>query len=129
MANQKISGFTLIEALVSILVISISFLGLASLQSSLWSASSLIHSTSQAYLLASSQLEQAQTPWITTRSTITRAGTTVFIHDLVSTSQARLNKHRISVRWNIQSGQQLVQLSSVSFTTDLADTRWLIQPR
>lgn len=129
MTNHKYSGFTLIEAMVSVLVISIGFLGLASLQSRLWSASSLLHSTSQAYMLASSQLEQAQTPWVTTRSIINRASSTIFTHNLMTTSVEKLNRHEVSVRWDIQSGQQLVELNSYSFTTDLVDTRWLLYPR
>ena len=56
-------GVSLIEALVSLLVISIGLLGLAQLQARLSIASLRLHASSQAYLLGATGIERSLTLW------------------------------------------------------------------
>ena len=64
-SKQAQAGFSLIEALVSVLVVSIGVLGLCRLQAQLWSSSSALHAGAAAKLLANSCLEKTVTSQLT----------------------------------------------------------------
>lgn len=128
MTIHKLSGFALVEALVSVLVLSVGFLGLANLQARLWSTSSLLHNTSQAYLVATNQLEKARTTWVSTKSIASQSNNTVFTHNLTFNSFGKLDLHKVSVLWKEQSGKQAIELDTYSVTVDTLDTRWLMSP-
>jgi Tfp pilus assembly protein PilV len=55
--NKHSHGISLIEALITLLVLSIGLLGLGQLQARLWSSSAKLHATSNAYLLGTEYLE------------------------------------------------------------------------
>ena len=129
-------GFSLIEALVSLLVLSIGVLGLCRLQAQLWSTSNALHAAAAANLLASSHLEKTVTTLLTgidldqdSASELVYAGT-LMSTELSVANTAEITTVEIRVQWSNQSGTHSIQLSSA---TDghpaAADTRWLLPAR
>jgi type IV pilus modification protein PilV len=126
-------GFTLIEAMVSLVVLSIGLLGLAQLQARLWSASGDLHSTDEAYLLASNTLEKSAIAQMLaadlsadTTAQIT-ASATLFAVDLSLTKQQQLAEATVRVEWEHQSGLRSLALDSAIYTNAPAsDNRLLL---
>ena len=126
-------GFTLIEAMVSVVVLSIGLLGLVQLQARLWSASGDLHSTDEAYLLASNTLEKSAIAQMLaadlsadTTAQIT-ASATLFAVDLSLTKQQQLAEATVRVEWEHQSGLRSLVLDSAIYTNAPAsDNRLLL---
>jgi prepilin-type N-terminal cleavage/methylation domain-containing protein len=126
-------GFSLIEAMVSLLVLSIGLLGLGQLQTRLWRTSGELHSMAEAYLLGASELEKslAVLGTGTTPSgngfTRTSSSGTVYQAQLALAANGQLVDAEIRVGWNDRGGQQAIRLQTAA-VTDLyeADTRWLL---
>jgi prepilin-type N-terminal cleavage/methylation domain-containing protein len=126
-------GFTLIEAMVTVVVLSIGLLGLVQLQARLWSASGDLHSTDEAYLLASNTLEKSAIAQMITADLIadTRAqlagSATLFAVNLSLTQQQQLAEARVRVEWEHQSGPRSLALDSAIYTNSRAsDSRLLL---
>jgi type IV pilus modification protein PilV len=126
-------GFTLIEALVSVVVLSIGLLGLGQLQARLWSFSGDLHSTDEAYLLASNALEKFVMAQIIAADLIAdttaqiTASATQFTVDLSPTEQPQLIEARVRVEWEHQSGLRSLALDSAIYTNSRAsDSRLLL---
>lgn len=129
-------GFSLIESLVSLLILSIGVLGLCRLQAALWSNSNALHAAAMAGLLARDQLEKTVTSELTdighnrdevaefvyagnpfsTAASITRT-------DAVSVAEVR-------VQWTDHTGTHSMTLATAtSSRPTAADSRWLLPPR
>jgi len=126
-------GFTLIEAMVSVVVLSIGLLGLVQLQARLWSASGDLHSTDQAYLLAGNTLEKSAiaqmiaVDLIADTSAQITASATLFTVDLSLTEQRQLAEATVRVEWEHQSGLRSLALDSTIYTNSHAfDNRLLL---
>jgi len=126
-------GFTLIEAMISLVVLSIGLLGLAQLQARLWSASGDLHSTDEAYLLASNTLEKSAIAQMIAADLITdttaqiTASATLFAVDLSLTKQQQLTEATVRVEWEHQSGLRSLALDSTIYTNAPAsDNRLLL---
>lgn len=126
-------GFTLIEAMVSVVVLSIGLLGLVQLQARLWSASGDLHSTDEAYLLASNTLEKSVIARMIAADLIAdttaqiTASATVFAVDLSLTEQEQLAEATVNVEWEHQSGLRSLALDSAIYTNYRAsDNRLLL---
>jgi len=126
-------GFTLIEALVSVVVLSIGLLGLGQLQARLWSASGDLHSTDEAYRLASSALEKSAIAQMIAADLIAdttaqiTASATQFAVDLSRTEQPQLIEARVLVEWEHQSGSRSLALDSAIYTNSRpSDSRLLL---
>jgi len=126
-------GFTLIEAMVSVVVLSIGLLGLAQLQARLWSASGDLHSTDEAYLLASNTLEKSAIAQMIavdlsadTSAQIT-ASATLYAVDLSLTKQQQMAEATVRVEWEHQSGLRSLALDTAMYTNaHAADTSLLL---
>ena len=132
MANRH-HGFSLIEALVSLVVLSIGLLGLGQLQARLWSASGDLHSNDEAHLLASNTLEKSAiaqmiaADLIADSSARLAGSATLFTVELSLTAQEQLAEARLRVEWQHQSGLRSLALDTAIFTdSHAADTRLLL---
>jgi len=126
-------GFTLIEAMVSLVVLAIGLLGLGQLQAQLWSASGDLHSTEEAYLLANNRLEQFAIAEIMAADLIAdtkaqpAASTTRFTVDLALTEQQQLAEARVRIDWEHPSGLRSLSLDTAIYTNfRAADSRLLL---
>ena len=126
-------GFSLIEALISVVVLSIGLLGLMQLQARLWSASSDLHSSDEAYLLAGNRLEKFAIARLfavdpSTDSAEQLAGpATRFVVNLSLTKQEQLAEARVRVEWEHQSGFCSLTLDTAIHTNSRAsDNRLLL---
>jgi type IV pilus modification protein PilV len=134
--KQAQAGFSLIEALVSVLVLSIGVLGLCRLQAQLWSSSSALHAAAAAKLLASSYLEKTVTSQLTgidlnqeSASELVYAGT-LLSTALSVANTAEITTAEIRVQWSNQTGTHSIQLSTATDRQPAAaDTRWLLPAR
>jgi prepilin-type N-terminal cleavage/methylation domain-containing protein len=115
-------GFTLIEAMVSVVVLSIGLLGLVQLQARLWSASGDLHSSDEAYLLASNTLEKSAIAQMIGADLIAdspaqfTASATLFAVDLSLTQQQQLAEATVRVEWEHQSGPRSLALQTTIYT-------------
>lgn len=130
-------GFCLLEALISLLVLSIGMLGLARLQAGLWSAAGELHSNRQAYLLASNTLEKALYRQATgaadeaagAQSTELLTPATEYLALVTVTAQQPILHADVVVTWNGRSGPRRLQLKTAARgNLAVADTRWLLSP-
>ncbi len=131
--KKYLHGISLIEALVTLLVLSIGLLGLGQLQARLWSSSGKLHATANAWLLGATYLEILTATQIISPDLIAnppvqvlRAGT--LFNTTVSLSQDDLlTEAEIRVEWEDPSGSQSIRFKSVTDTVSRAsDTRLLL---
>ncbi|MEA2080622.1 MAG: prepilin-type N-terminal cleavage/methylation domain-containing protein [Pseudomonadota bacterium] len=126
-------GFSLIEAMVSVLVLSIGLLGLCRLQAQLWSSSNALHASAAANLLASSYLEKAVASQLTgidlnqdSASELVYAGT-LLSTALSVANTAEITEAEIRVQWSNQTGAHSIQIGTATDSHPAAaDTRWLL---
>jgi Tfp pilus assembly protein PilV len=131
--NKHSHGISLIEALITLLVLSIGLLGLGQLQARLWSSSAKLHATSNAYLLGTEYLEIVSARQMIAPDLITdpplqalRAGT-LFNSTVSFTEDEQLTETQIHVEWEERSGSETVSLEVVTDIVSRAfDTRLLL---
>jgi Tfp pilus assembly protein PilV len=131
--NKHSHGISLIEALITLLVLSIGLLGLGQLQARLWSSSAKLHATSNAYLLGTEYLEILSARQMISPDLIAdpplqaqRSGT-VFNTAASVSEDEQLTEAEVRVVWEDRSGLQSVSLESVTDTVSRAsDTRLLL---
>lgn len=126
-------GFTLIEAMVSLVVLAIGLLGLGQLQAQLWSASGDLHSSDEAYLLANNRLEKFAIREIMAADLIadTRArpaaSATRFTVDLARIEQQQLAEARLRIEWQHPRGLRSLSLDTAIYTKfQASDSRLLL---
>ena len=132
MENRQ-RGFSLIEALISLVVLAIGLLGLAQLQARLWSASADLHSSDEAYLLAGNSLEQFAIAQLFAidlggdSTTQVTGSTTQFVVNLTLTELEQIAEARVQVEWGHQRGLRSLTLDSAICTSvRAADNRLLL---
>ncbi|HFD80829.1 MAG TPA: hypothetical protein ENK05_10645 [Gammaproteobacteria bacterium] len=128
-------GLSLLEALVTVLVLDIGLLGLGRLQLQLWRAATEIRSETHAIMLASSELEllhyllstDTDAPIPAFRDQ--RDGGSVF-HSRVSMHPAStLAAVTAEVSWQSRGASRSVRLDTVvSTAARIRDSRWLLAP-
>lgn len=122
------AGFALIEALVTLLVLSIGLLGLGQLQARLWRGGGDLHAGQTAFLLTQDTLESArldkpppprESSDNTYRLELERAPLPAPLSGLTTT--------RVTLRWRRPSGEQSLALAATLDTaTRPEDARWLL---
>ena len=131
--HKNAHGFSLLEALVTVLVLSIGLLGLGQLQARLWAGAGDLHMLGDAYLLGENLLEINSLDWLPadTRQALVqqgKPGVSVTI-DLPGPgrSDGTVVTSTVSLRWRRPSGEQSLHLSA-SVNTGIAagDSRWLL---
>jgi Tfp pilus assembly protein PilV len=127
-------GFSLMEALISLLVLSVGLLGLGQLQAVLWKSAGQLYAVSEAYLLSANQLEQELFSGATglagreNRSARSASGYTEFDSIVHVERQGRLTEMNISRHWKDTSGTQTVRLRTAVYRPAIGDSRWLLDP-
>lgn len=126
-------GFSLIEAMISVLVLSVGLLGLAQLQARLSMASLRLQASTQAWVLGASGIEHALMLEAGTAngtkepSTIVVTPATRFETTIGLARTERLINTELRVRWEDPSGKNEVRLATLANTeTDATATRLLL---
>jgi hypothetical protein len=133
MSGQQ-CGFSLVEALISVLVLSIGLLGLGQLQAGLWKSAAQLYASTDAYLLSASQLEFALPTGTTQPETETfgeaqsSSGYTVFDSVVQAERRGRHVHVRAATRWHDTDGEQEVRLRTAFYQSAASDSRWLLAP-
>jgi prepilin-type N-terminal cleavage/methylation domain-containing protein len=131
MTGQQ-QGFSLIEALVSVLVLSIGLLGLGQFQAGLWKSAAQLYAASEAYLISTSSLERElhadRTPPATGtgHSYDSASRYTVFDSTLARKQRGRLTEVNVSSRWQDTAGENRIRLQTAIYRTTTGDSRWLL---
>lgn len=126
------NGFSLMESLIAVVVLSTGLLGLARLQAGLWQSAGQLHAQSEAQVLCVSNLEHglhaapasdtAQQP----RRSSSGSGYTVFESRLLSERQGLLTELHSAVHWQHTDGLSTLRLMTASYRPDAGDVRWLL---
>ena len=124
-------GFTLIEALLSVVVLGVGLLGLGQLQARLWSASGDLHSTDDAWLLAGNTLEQFSIAQMIDAGLVPatgiQPGSSAFTVALELTRRAQLTEARVRIEWQHRNESRSLQLDGAIYTASQAsDSRLLL---
>jgi prepilin-type N-terminal cleavage/methylation domain-containing protein len=130
---QRACGFTLIEALISLLVLSIGLLGLAQLQARLSVASSQLHASTQAWLLAGSGIERLlaadlDDPAVAqeTSAVVTTPATLFATRTRLAAAGPHLDAE-VQVQWEHTAGAETVRLHTLtSAGAEVEHTRLLL---
>jgi Tfp pilus assembly protein PilV len=130
--RSNIAGFSLIEALVTLLVLSTGLLALGQLQARLWLNAAELHTGANAGLLAANLMETAAATWLPEAEK--NAALTQFqpiISAVIRVRQPALPGDSLSVtdlniRWASPSAVHSVSLGGIrNARLDPLDTRWL----
>jgi type II secretory pathway pseudopilin PulG len=126
----RAAGFSLIEALVTLLVLSIGLLGLGQLQTRLWRGSGDLHATDDAFLLAHNLLETRPLGWFGQAAPSGNGGKALAVQITQSGLPppfANLTTTRLAVRWQRPSGPKALALTLTwNNRINTRDARWLL---
>lgn len=129
----RAAGFTLIESLLALVVLSIGLLGLGQLQARLWLAATEVHTSTSAYTLGENLLETGARPWLGAAAAQLRRrppGPPVRAEIRRYQSPAAdgvLATLQVDLHWRTATGEQSVSLArSRDPRLDPRDTRWLL---
>jgi len=125
-------GFSLMEALISLLVLSVGLLGLGQLQAGLWKSAAQLYAVSEAYLLSASDLERGLSAGATelavleNRSARSASGYNEFDSIGHVEQQGWLTEMNISSHWQDTSGANTVRLRTAVYRPAIGDSRWVL---
>ena len=131
MASRQ-KGFSLLESLMTVVVLSIGLLGLGHLQAGLWKSAAKLHAQAEALLLGVNDLEGSRriTPTADgkpeSRLTPGGSGYTVFEQHLESETDGLLRALRSSVQWQDTDDSNTLRLQTVTYHPGAGDSRWLL---
>ena len=127
-------GFSLMEALISLLVLSVGLLGLGQLQAALWKSAGQLYAESEAYVLSASYLERGLSAGATetgaqdNRSAPSVSGYTEFDSVVQVEQRGWLTEVNVASHWQDTSGAHTVRLGTGVYRPDISDSRWLLDP-
>jgi Tfp pilus assembly protein PilV len=131
--NHGEGGFSLIEAMLSVVILSVGLLGLGQLQVRLSMAANDLHTSARAYLLGSSLAENlAASPAKVLQEQhqrfMFRSGSGVEFDTLVTrASTERPTQIRIQVKWDTRGESRAIELTRAADNPSSAsDVRWLL---
>jgi Tfp pilus assembly protein PilV len=126
-------GFSLIEALVSLLILSIGVLGVCRLQAALWLSSDSLYAAAMAGLLARGQLEKAVTRELTgVRHNQGEVATLVYTGKSFTTTTSITRAEAITgaevrIQWTDRSGSHSMALATATHAQPTAaDSLYLL---
>ena len=136
-ANRTVAwqqqGFSLMEAMICVLVLSVGLLGLARLQARLWSASEQLHTSADAYLISRNYLEELSTPFSDlfpvgkNGSLATVTGNSSYTSTFAVTQHDSLRETVVATRWQDPGGGHEIRLRTLNpLTSSAPDSRWLL---
>ena len=127
-------GFSLMEALISLLVLSVGLLGLGQLQAALWKAAGQLYAESEAYVLSASYLERGLSAGATdtgaqdNRSAPSASGYTEFDSVVQVEQRGWLKEMDVASHWQDTSGENTLRLGAAVYQPAISDSRWLLDP-
>ena len=121
------------EALISLLVLSVGLLGLGQLQAALWKSAGQLYAVSEAYLLSASYLEgglsgATEPAAQENRSARSASGYTEFDAVIHVEQQGWVKEMDVASHWQDTSGAHTVRLRSSVYQPAISDSRWLLGP-
>ena len=125
-------GFSLMEALISVLVLSIGLLGLARLQAQLWKASGTLYATADAYLVSENHLERGRWETATAPTAVEDRQTQTVLPNATLDStlevqkQETLTEMEVITDWQDTAGMHRLRLRTACYSGYAADSRWLL---
>jgi Tfp pilus assembly protein PilV len=131
--RKNTTGFSLIEALMTLLVLSIGLLGLGQLHARLWITAGELHTSADAGLLAANLTEIVSVAWLAEAEK--QSAATLLepvIHAEISQYQVPpprdfLTVTDVDLHWTAPSGGHSLSLETLRNTRlDPLDTRWLL---
>ncbi|VAW75293.1 hypothetical protein MNBD_GAMMA13-367 [hydrothermal vent metagenome] len=133
MLSSHNQGFSLIEAMISLLVLSTGMLSLGQLQARLWLNADEIHTHDEARLLAANRLEFEQSKTLfrpATEETLifpTTDNGSALRHEITTSAIGAISTNEILITWELPHGSDAVSLKSSLYTTAYrTDPRWLM---
>ena len=132
---QRASGFSLVESLVTLLVLAVGLLGLGQLQARLWRSSGELQTLQGAFLLGHDKLESRTAAWLAesgdrTPSKSSNGNYTLVITDINSPSPAEhLATTQLELYWQYSHTGHTLRLTTTRNAGILPrDARWLLTP-
>ena len=126
-------GFSLMEALLTVLVLSVGLLGLGQLQVRLWAADGDLHTLADAYLLGENLLEISRSAWLpagTTQTLIQQADPAIratLEQPEPAAGDGPVTAFTTDVRWQRPSGNYSLSLDTrANGAIASGDARWLL---
>ena len=122
------------EALISLLVLSVGLLGLGQLQAALWKSAGQLYALSEAYLLSASYLERGLSAGATepaaqeNRSARSASGYTEFDTFVQVEQRGWLKEMNVASHWQDTSGENTLRLRTAVYQAAISDSRWLLDP-
>ncbi len=128
MTTKKDAGFSLLEGLLSVLVLSIGLLGLAKLQATLWNESSRIHNREIALIISQSVIEHRHSSWINRPEFTSESASTLFkrSHQIADFGDRTLNYSRVN--WSDRGRDRTMTMESSQSVQNPKDVRWILPP-
>jgi Tfp pilus assembly protein PilV len=131
--KKNAHGFSLLEALITLLVLNVGLLGLGQLQARLWAGAGDLHTLADAYMLGENLLEISPLTWLpaTTEQNLLAQSQPAIDATLNQPDPDQGNSPLVTtaanLHWRRPSGEHSLSLST-SVNTGLAarDTRWLL---
>lgn len=126
------AGFSMIEALVTLLVLSIGLLGLGRLQAGLWRSGGDLHAAQTAFLVAQNRLESerlnSRLQWPARSAPADDPAYRVDVaHTPLPAPSSALTATRVSLHWRRPAGEQSLELTAVRDRgSHPEDSRWLL---
>ena len=125
-------GFSLMEALISLLVLSVGLLGLGQLQAGLWKSAGQLYAESEAYLLSATYLERGLSAGAPEpgeqedRSARGASGYTEFGVVVQVEQLGWLTEMDVASHWQDTSGANTVRLRTAVYRPAVGDSRWVL---
>jgi prepilin-type N-terminal cleavage/methylation domain-containing protein len=129
------SGFSMIESLLTLVVLSVGLLGLGQLQVRLWFGSGELHTTEAAALLGDNLLEILPVDWLSDQNK--QAASRAFEpsihaatrHSRLPAPDDALTATRVDLHWASPAGERSLSMQKTSRSgLQPEDTRWLLPP-
>jgi Tfp pilus assembly protein PilV len=128
--RNNTAGFSLIESLITLLVLSTGLIGLGQLQARLWLNAGELHTNGTAGLLAENLLEVASVAWLAEAEkyrAATRFQPAINARISVHQPDDSLSVTDLDLRWASPSGEHSLSLETIRNTRlDPLDTHWLL---
>jgi prepilin-type N-terminal cleavage/methylation domain-containing protein len=132
--TRRAAGFSLVESLVTLLVLAVGLLGLGQLQARLWHSSGELQTLEGAFLLGHDRLEARSAAWLAESGNpaLSESGNknyTIVMKEINSPNPAEnITATQLELRWRYALDEHMLILTTTRNGGILPqDTRWLLR--